>query len=67
MLLAEIQAQTIYQLKSQHQLRKKIQFLNPNKGKQTRAKSPSRIHSKTNYNQNEQAKQQAKETEELKK
>ena len=46
---------------------KKIKFLNPNKEKQTRAKSPSRIHSKTNYTQNEQAKEQAKETEELKK
>ena len=46
---------------------KKIQFLNPNKGKQTRAKSPTRSHSKTNYTQNEQAKQQAKEIEELKK
>ena len=38
MLLVEIQTQTIYQMRSQHHLRKKIQFLSPNKGKQIRAK-----------------------------
>ena len=41
--------------------------MNPNKGKQAWAKSPTRSHSKTNYTQNEQAKQHAKEIEELKK
>ena len=39
--------------------------MNPNKVKQTRAKSPTRSHSKTNYTRNEQVKQQAKEIEEL--
>ena len=48
-------------------IEKKIQFLNPTKGKQARAKSPTRSHSKTNYTQNEQAKQEAKEIEQLKK
>ena len=67
MLLVEIQAQTIYQMKSQCQLRKKIKFLDPNKEKRTPAKSPTRSHSKTNYTQNKQAKQQTKEVEELKK
>ena len=65
--LLEIRAQTIYQMKSQHQLRKKSNFLTLYKGNQIRAKSPTRSHSKTNYTQNEQAKQQAKEIEELKK
>ena len=51
MLLVEKQVQTIYQMKSQYQLRKKIQFLNLNKGKRTRAKSPTRSHSKTDYTQ----------------
>ena len=46
---------------------KKLQFLNPNKGKQARVKSRTRSHSKTNYNQNGQEKQQAEEVEELKK
>ena len=32
-------------------IEKKIQFLNLNKGKRTRAKSPTRSHSKTNYTQ----------------
>ena len=41
--------------------------MSPNKGKQTHAKSPTRSHSKTNYTQNELAKQQAKEIGELKK
>ena len=44
-------------------IERKNPILNPNKGKQTRAKSPTRSHSKTNYTQNEQA----KEIEELKK
>lgn len=48
-------------------IQKKIQFLNPNKGKQTRAKSPTRSHSKTNNMENEQVKQQSKEIEQLKK
>ena len=65
--LVEIRAQTIYQMKSQHQLRKKSNFSTLYKGNQIRAKSPTRSHSKTNYTQNEQAKQQAKEIEELKK
>ena len=42
-------------------IEKKIQFLNPNKGKQTCTKSPTRSHLKTNCTQNELAKQQAKE------
>ena len=29
-------------------IERKIRFLNPNKGKQTCAKSPTKIHSKTN-------------------
>ena len=41
--------------------------MNPNKGKQTRTKSPRRSHSETNYTQNKHAKQQAKEIEEIKK
>ena len=61
MVLVEIHAQTIYQNWEKNPI------LNPNKGKQTRPKSPTRSHSKTNYTQNEQAKQQAKEIEELKK
>ena len=32
-------------------IEKKIQFLNLNKGKRTRAKSPTRSHSKTDYTQ----------------
>ena len=44
-------------------LEKKIQFLNPTKGKNTRSKSPTRSYSKTNHTSNEQA----KEIEELKK
>ena len=41
-------------------IEKKVQLLSRNNGKQTRAQSPTRSHSKTNYTQNEQAKQQAK-------
>ena len=40
--------------------------MNPNKGIETSAKSTKRSHSETNYAQNEQAKQKAKESEELK-
>ena len=65
MLLVQIQAQAIYQTKSQHQLRKNP-ILNPKKGKQTRAQPPTRSHSKTNYTQNEQTTLQTKEIEELK-
>ena len=41
--------------------------MNPNKGIKRHDKSPTRSHSKTNYTQNEQEKQQVKEIEELKK
>ena len=66
-LLVEMQAQTIYQMKSPTPIEQKIKFLNPNKGKQTRGKSPTKSHSKTDYTQNVQAKQPAKDIEELKK
>ena len=46
-------------------MRKKSNFWTSTR--ETCAKSPTRSHPKTNYTQNEQAKQQAKETEELKK
>ena len=64
-----MQAQTIYQMKSPTPIEKKFlnKFLNPNKGKQTRGKSPTKSHSKTDYTQNQQAKQPAKDIEELKK
>ena len=57
MLLVIIHAQTIYQ-----NWEKKSNF-EPQQGKTNTAKSPTRSHSKTNYTQNEQA----KEIEELKK
>ena len=59
MLLVEMQAQTIYQMKNQHQL-KKNPILNLNKEKQTSIKLPTRSHSKTNNTQNEKAKNKQK-------